>query len=97
MEMKNANNLKSLSQLCDLKNLNNAEFELQFQTYVGSERKLLHVIVLHIQETFRRRIFLERGYPSLFEYLVEAMGYSRPPRNGESMQLGYDRSSTSCR
>ncbi|MGZ3794563.1 MAG: HNH endonuclease, partial [Bdellovibrio sp.] len=43
---------------------------------VAKERKLLHVILEHIREVDFRKIYLERAYSSLYEYLVKELGYS---------------------
>ncbi len=43
---------------------------------VGRERQLLHLILKHIQEVDRRRLYAARAYSSLFAYLTKAMGYS---------------------
>ena len=55
--------------------LKDAELESQLKYLVGRERQLLHLILKHIQEVDRRKLYA-RTYSSLFEYLTKAMGYS---------------------
>jgi len=60
----------------ELKKLKNHELEIQLKNLVAKERKLLHVIFEHIKEVDIRKLYLERAYSSLFEYLVKELGYS---------------------
>ncbi|HWU43081.1 MAG TPA: hypothetical protein VN132_06575 [Bdellovibrio sp.] len=60
----------------ELKRLKNSELETQLKNLVTKERKLLHVILEHIKEVDIRKLYLERAYSSLFEYLVKELGYS---------------------
>ncbi len=60
----------------DLHYLKNAELESQLKLLVGRERQLLHLILKHIQEVDRRKLYAARAFSSLFEYLTKAMGYS---------------------
>ena len=43
---------------------------------VGEERKILAQILEYLREVERRKIFLEIGYPSLFEFCIRELGYS---------------------
>ncbi len=56
--------------------LSNQELESQLLQFVRQERKLIHIIILHIREVDKRKLYLERARPSLFEYLVKDLGYS---------------------
>lgn len=56
--------------------LSNNELELRLKTLVKRERQLLHVILDHIKELDTRKLYLERAYSSLFEYLTKELGYS---------------------
>ena len=56
--------------------LSNLVLENQFMDIVLKERKLLHLVLLHTREVDRRRLYLERAYPSLFEYMTKKLGYS---------------------
>lgn len=40
------------------------------------ERKLTQVMILHISEMDRRKLYLKFAYSSLFEYLIKEIGYS---------------------
>lgn len=59
-----------------VRKMKNDELEASLKTHVTQERKLLHVILEHIKEIDRRQIYLERGYPSLYRYLLSECGYS---------------------
>ncbi|WP_413294928.1 DUF222 domain-containing protein [Bdellovibrio sp. HCB185ZH] len=60
----------------NLKTLNKLELDQRIKTLAQKERELLHEILLTIQEIDSRRTFLELGFPSLFDYLVNGVGYS---------------------
>ncbi|MGZ3826039.1 MAG: hypothetical protein ACXVCR_13865 [Bdellovibrio sp.] len=59
-----------------LSKISNSDLEFQLKNLVAKERKLLHVILEHIKEVDLRKIYLERAYSSLYEYLVKELGYS---------------------
>jgi hypothetical protein len=63
--------------MLELKKLSNRDLELQLKTISQKERELLCESLELIKEIFRRRLYLEKGYPSLFEYLVKEIGYSQ--------------------
>lgn len=60
----------------NLKVLNKIELDQRIKTLVSRERELLHDILLTIKEIDLRRTYLELGFPNLFSYLVEGVGYS---------------------
>ncbi|HWU41937.1 MAG TPA: hypothetical protein VN132_00825, partial [Bdellovibrio sp.] len=60
----------------ELKKLKNWELENQLKNLVAKERKLLHVILEHIKEVDIRKLYLEKAYSSLYEYLIKELGYS---------------------
>ncbi len=57
-------------------NLTNEELEVRLKEFVSKEKFLLHIILDHIKEVDRRKLYLEKAYPSLYEYLVKELGYS---------------------
>ncbi|MBX3019785.1 MAG: HNH endonuclease [Bdellovibrionaceae bacterium] len=59
-----------------LMNLTDANLVDRFQKLVRTERKITHLILECIAEIDRRRLYLDKAYPSLFEYLTQAHGYS---------------------
>ncbi|MNL06967.1 hypothetical protein D3C87_1276230 [compost metagenome] len=59
-----------------LSRLNDFELEASLKDLVFKERKLLHVILEHIKEVDNRKLYLERAYSSLYEYLVKELNYS---------------------
>jgi hypothetical protein len=56
--------------------LKDVQLESQLKLLVGRERQLLHLILKHIQEADRRKLYAARAFSSLFEYLTKEMGYS---------------------
>lgn len=56
--------------------LSNEELELRLKDFVAKEKFLLHIILDHIKEIDKRKLYLERAYSSLYEYLVKELGYS---------------------
>jgi hypothetical protein len=59
-----------------LKNLSNETLHKTTQALVAEERKLVTSILWHLHEIQMRRLHLEMGYGTLFEYAVKALGYS---------------------
>ncbi len=61
----------------NLQDMNNQELHDKFsKTAVKTERKIMHIVVEFIMEMDRRRSFLDFAYPSLYEFLTKAHGYS---------------------
>lgn len=56
--------------------LSNRELEASLKQLVGGERKILYSILQHINEVESRRLYLEKAYSSLYEYLVKECHYS---------------------
>ena len=55
--------------------LNNEQLENSLKFYMTKERQILHIVLQHIREMFRRDLHLKR-YGSMAEYLVKEFGYS---------------------
>ncbi|MDG0815593.1 HNH endonuclease [Bdellovibrio svalbardensis] len=60
----------------NIKFLSNTELMTRFGKLVQTERKITHLVLECIAEIDARKIYLERAYPSLFEFLVKEFGYS---------------------
>jgi 5-methylcytosine-specific restriction endonuclease McrA len=58
------------------KALSNEELLRNTQVLVAEERKLTTSILWHLHEIQTRRLYSEKGFGSLFEYAVQALGYS---------------------
>lgn len=56
--------------------LSNSELLTRFEKCVRTERKVTHLILECVAEIDRRKLYLDRAYPSLFEMLVRGFGYS---------------------
>lgn len=59
-----------------LNHLTDSNLLSRFGKLVRTERKITHLILACIAEIDIRRLFLEKAYPSLFEFLVREYGYS---------------------
>lgn len=56
--------------------VSNRELLLKAEALVRSERKITLEILNCINEVFRRRAYVEAGFPNLFEWLTKGLGYS---------------------
>ena len=52
------------------------DLHLQVQDLATQERRLTKIVIEHIAEVDRRKLFLKMAYPSLYEYLTRGIGYS---------------------
>ena len=68
---------KKLQPALALKKLSDNFLLFQTKTLVQKERKLNIEILQHLQEIESRKLYLERGFSSLFDYAVRELGYSR--------------------
>ena len=59
-----------------LNNLSNNNLLICFENYVRRERKITAQVLECISEIDRRKLYIEKGFTSLFDYLVKAFGYS---------------------
>ncbi|MEN0057252.1 MAG: HNH endonuclease signature motif containing protein [Bdellovibrio sp.] len=59
-----------------IQKFSNQELNASLKRHVANERKLLHAILLHINEVAARKLYLEMAYSSLYEYLVKECCYS---------------------
>ncbi|MBY0385344.1 DUF222 domain-containing protein, partial [bacterium] len=57
-------------------NLSNDHLVTCFKNLVQSERKITAQVLEYIAEIDRRRLYLEKDFTSLFDYLVKDFGYS---------------------
>jgi exonuclease VII small subunit len=65
-----------LGGLMNFQNISNTELMTNFENLVVNERKITAHIIKHVAEIDRRKLFLEKGFTSLFDYLVSEIGYS---------------------
>lgn len=59
-----------------LQTLTDASLLQRFDKLVRTERKITHLVLQCIAEIDRRKLYLDKAYPNLFEYLTQAYGYS---------------------
>ena len=69
--------------------MNDAELLSKAKELAHNERKIQVDLLWHLLEIQRRKLFLERGFPSLFEYAVKELGYSHSAvyRRVQAMRL----------
>ncbi|KYG64877.1 hypothetical protein AZI86_11800 [Bdellovibrio bacteriovorus] len=60
----------------DLQNFSNSEIVHRMQKLVKTERKITHLVLVHILEIEARRIYAELGYDGMYTYLTRELGYS---------------------
>ena len=60
----------------NLKKLSNDQLLLQTKNLVQKERQINILVLQHLQEIQSRKLYLKRGFSSLFEYTVKELGYS---------------------
>jgi len=63
--------------LDSLDSLSDSTLIRQLETIRGRERKVLAAVLRHLTEIERRRLYLPRGYSSLFEFCTQHLKYSR--------------------
>jgi hypothetical protein len=63
-------------QSLQLKSLNKIELDQRIKSLAGKERELLLEVLQTIKEIDSRKSYADMGYPSLFAYLTQGVGYS---------------------
>ncbi|WP_413613084.1 DUF222 domain-containing protein [Bdellovibrio sp. HCB-110] len=59
-----------------LQNISNSELISRMEKLVRTERKITHLILLHILEIDERKLYAEMGFDSMYAYLTRGLGYS---------------------
>lgn len=60
----------------DFKNISNSDLSLRLEKLVRTERKVTHLVLLHIWEFEARKLYAELGYDRMYSYLTKHLGYS---------------------
>jgi hypothetical protein len=60
----------------NLKHLTDKQLLIDTKELVKKDRKVTLCILHHIREIEKRKLYCELGYPSLFRYVVQELGYS---------------------
>ncbi len=60
----------------ELKNISNQELIQRIEKLVHTERKITHLVLLHIAEIEDRKIYADMGYDGMYAYLTRGLGYS---------------------
>src|SRR5437763_1098111 len=66
----------SEANITEISKLKNTELNEKVKALATEERHLTKVILEHIAEVDRRKLFLGMAYSSLFDYLTKEIGYS---------------------
>lgn len=59
-----------------LQKIENQELITRLEKLVRSERKITHLILVHIAEVENRSLFADLGYDGMYSYLTKGLGYS---------------------
>lgn len=59
-----------------LASISNSELLNRMQKLVRTERKITHLVLLHILEIETRRLYAEAGFDGMYTYLTRGLGYS---------------------
>jgi tRNA isopentenyl-2-thiomethyl-A-37 hydroxylase MiaE len=68
--------IKNTGETMNFKYLSNENLVETLTEFVRDERKMTSQIIKCINEIDRRKLYLEKGYSSLFDFLTKQMGYS---------------------
>ncbi|MBS1972096.1 MAG: HNH endonuclease [Bdellovibrionales bacterium] len=60
----------------ELTRVSNAELILRMEKLVRTERKVTHLVLLHIAEIESRKIYADLGFDGMYSYLTKGLGYS---------------------
>ena len=61
--------------MTEVKSLNNENLVSGLKRHVAEERKIMAIVIEHISEVWRRRLYIDLGYTSLFKFLTVEIGY----------------------
>lgn len=59
-----------------LHNISNDELIFRMQKLVRTERKVMHLVLLHIAEIESRKLYADLGFDGMYSYLTQGLGYS---------------------
>ncbi len=57
-------------------NVSNSEMQRRMKKLVRTERKITHLVLLHILEFESRKLYADLGYDRMYSYLTKHLGYS---------------------
>src|SRR3989339_2002464 len=60
----------------NIKNYSDKELLFQTKNLIKKEQQLLSVILAHLEEIERRKLYSDLGYKSLFDYCLKELNYS---------------------
>jgi hypothetical protein len=61
--------------------LSDSDLLIKTKTLVSEEKRITQEVLNHLEEIEYRKLYLEKGYPSLFEYCVKELNYSQGSAN----------------
>lgn len=76
----------------NIKEVTNHNLDAHLRLLVNNEREILSEILIHIAELDRRKLYLNYGYSSLFDYLTNRIGYANGSahRRIDAARLSFD-------
>ena len=60
----------------DFSLISDQDLLLRMRRLVQSERKIMHLVLVHIREVEKRKLYLQEGVTSLYQYLTQILGYA---------------------
>jgi len=79
----------NLSLLSSVARFSSRELLARVKDLVAHEREATAVLIAHLAELDRRRLYLGEGYSSLFTYCTQALYLPSTPPTGALRPLGY--------
>jgi len=74
----NQENHQFMPELLNLDKMPGYQVLDNLETHIKSERKLMHIILVHVYAVHSRKLYFERGFSSTYDYL-RSLGYSESP------------------
>ena len=62
----------------NLKGISNDDLLLRTENLVQTERKIMHLVLIHILEIMERKLYADLGYDSMYTMMTKKYGYSEP-------------------
>lgn len=68
--------LRHTGESMNLKNMKDSKLLKETEKFVSKEKAIMAIVLEHLYEIYRRRLYSDEGYESLFKYLVHKLKYS---------------------
>src|ERR1700678_1875840 len=64
-----------------LSEISDADLLINTKSLVGEEKRITQNVLDHLEEIEKRRLYLQKGFSSLYDYCIEELGYSESSAN----------------